>query len=159
MIPLKDDAPRVSTPYVNYTLLVLNTLVFLFELSLGVQRQQFVDAFGVVPARLAVVLFNHGYVPWNLISQLGTRYIPPMAAILPLFTSMFLHGSWLHLIFNMLALWIFGDNVEDYLGHSLYLAFYLLCGVAAALFHSALNLGSTIPTVGASGAIAGVMGA
>src|SRR5271165_3724177 len=163
MIPLKDDAPRVSTPYVNYTLLVLNTLVFLFELWVGLQGRRAVDLFvyqfGVVPARLAVVVFNQGYVPWNLISQLGTRYIPPMAAILPLFTSMFLHGSWLHLIFNMLALWIFGDNVEDYLGHSLYLAFYLLCGVAAALFHSALNLGSTIPTVGASGAIAGVMGA
>ncbi len=82
-----------------------------------------------------------------------------MGAFLPLFTSMFLHGSWLHLIFNMLALWIFGDNVEDYLGHSLYLMFYLVCGIAAALFHTALNLGSTLPTVGASGAIAGVMGA
>ena len=77
MIPLKDDAPRVSTPYVNYTLIVLNTLVFLFELSLGRQNQQFVDVFGVVPARLTVVLFNHGYVPWDLVSQLGTRYVPP----------------------------------------------------------------------------------
>ena len=81
------------------------------------------------------------------------------AAILPIFTSMFLHGSWLHLIFNMWALWIFGDNVEDYLGHWLYLVFYLLCGVAAALLHTLFNIGSTVPSVGASGAIAGVMGA
>ncbi len=159
MIPLKDDAPRVTTPYVNYTLLVLNTLVFLFELSLGAQRQQFVNAFGVVPVRLTVVLFNNGYVPWDLVSQLGTRFVPPMAAILPIFTSMFLHGSWLHLIFNMWALWIFGDNVEDRVGHAWYLVFYLTCGVAAALFHTLLNASSTIPTVGASGAIAGVMGA
>jgi len=163
MIPLKDDAPRVGTPYVNYTLLVLNTLVFLFELWIGMLGRREVDLFvyqfGVVPARFAVVLFNNGYVPWNLISQLGTRYVPPMGAFLPLFTSMFLHGSWLHLIFNMLALWIFGDNVEDYLGHLRYLVFYLVCGIAAALFHTALNLSSTIPTVGASGAIAGVMGA
>ena len=77
------------------------------------------DVFGVVPARLTVVLFNHGYVPWDLVSHLGTRFVPPMAAFLPIFTSMFLHGSWLHLIFNMWALWIFGDNVEDRLGHAL----------------------------------------
>ncbi len=82
-----------------------------------------------------------------------------MAAFLPIFTSMFLHGSWLHLIFNMWALWIFGDNVEDRLGHGWYLVFYLICGLAAALFHTLLNASSTIPTVGASGAIAGVMGA
>src|SRR5271166_3990237 len=159
MIPLKDDAPRVSTPYVNVTLIVLNTLVFLLELSAGPQRQQFVDAFGMVPVRLSIVLFNNGYVPWDLVSQLGTRYVPPMAAILPIFTSMFLHASPLHLIGNMLFLWIFGDNVEDRLGHAWYLVFYLTCGVAAALFHTLLNASSTIPTVGASGAIAGVMGA
>ena len=160
MIPLKDDAPRVSTPYINYTFIVLNTLVFLFEWSLNTQsEQQFVEVFGVVPARLTVVLFNHGYVPWDLVSQLGTRYVPPLAAIVPIFASMFLHGSWLHLIFNMWALWIFGDNVEDRVGHAWYLLFYLVCGVAAALFHTLLNASSTIPTVGASGAIAGVMGA
>src|SRR5271166_1470893 len=160
MIPLKDDAPRVGTPYVNYT---LNVLVFLFELWIGVHSRRdidlFVFQFGVVPARLTVVLFNHGYVPWDLVGQLDTRFVPPMGAILPIFTSMFLHGSWLHLIFNMWALWIFGDNVEDRIGHAWYLVFYLTCGVAAALFHTLLNAGSTIPTVGASGAIAGVMGA
>jgi len=159
MIPLKDDAPRVSTPYVNVALIVLNTLAFLYELSLGGRNQQFVQVFGVVPVRLSIVLFQNGYVPWNLVSQLGTRFVPPMAAILPIFTSMFLHGSWLHLIFNMWALWIFGDNVEDRLGHTWYLVFYLICGIAAALFHTLLNADSVIPTVGASGAIAGVMGA
>ncbi len=163
MIPLKDDAPRVGTPYVNYTLLVLNTLVFLFQYWIGKQNPPAAASIafqlGVVPARLTVVLFNHGYVPWDLVSQLSTRYVPPMAAILPLFTSMFLHGSWLHVIGNMWALWIFGDNVEDSVGHAWYLVFYLTCGVAAALFHTLLNASSTVPTVGASGAIAGVMGA
>ena len=163
MIPLKDDAPHVTTPYVNYTLIAVNVLLFLLELAIGAQGRrvvdQFVFTFGVVPARMAVVVFNQGYVPWNLVSELGTRYVPTVAAVVPIFTSMFLHGSWLHLIFNMWALWIFGDNIEDRLGHGLYLAFYLATGVAAALFHTALNLSSTVPTVGASGAIAGVMGA
>ncbi len=160
MIPLKDDAPRVGTPYVNYALIVLNTLAFLFEVSLNDNaRQGLVFAFGVVPARFTVVLFNHGYVPWDLISGLGTRYVPAAAAIVPIFTSMFLHGSWLHLIFNMWALWIFGDNVEDYLGSMRYLALYLLSGIAASLLHTLFNIGSTVPSVGASGAIAGVMGA
>jgi membrane associated rhomboid family serine protease len=160
MIPLKDDAPRIGTAYVNYTLIVLNTLAFLYEVSLHSRAQQgLVFTFGVVPARFTVVLLNHGYVPWDLISGLGTRFVPTAAAIVPIFTSMFLHGSWLHLIFNMWALWIFGDNVEDYLGHTRYLVFYLLSGVAAALLHTLFNIGSTVPSVGASGAIAGVMGA
>ena len=160
MIPLKDDAPRIGTPFINYTLLVLNTVAFLFEASLApAARQQLVFAFGVVPARFTVVLLNHGYVPWNLVTDLGTRHIPTAAAIVPIFTSMFLHGSWLHLIFNMWALWIFGDNVEDYLGHTLYLLLYLVSGIAAALLHTLFNIGSTIPSLGASGAIAGVMGA
>ena len=161
MIPLKDDAPRVSTPYVNVTLIVLNTLVFAFQYWIGknspLAAASLISQLGVVPERLTVVLFDNGYVPWN--SQLDVRYVPPMAAILPLFTSMFLHGSWLHVIGNMWALWIFGDNVEDRLGHAWYLVFYLICGVAAALFHTLLNASSVIPTVGASGAIAGVMGA
>jgi len=164
MIPLKDDAPRVSTPYVNYTLVALNVVAFLYELWIGATYGRaglntFVYQFGVVPARFTVVLFNHGYVPWDLISDLGARHLPTAAAIVPIFTSMFLHGSWLHLIFNMWALWIFGDNVEDYLGHAKYLVFYLLCGIAATLLHTLFNIGSTVPSVGASGAIAGVMGA
>jgi membrane associated rhomboid family serine protease len=163
MIPLKDDAPRVTTPYVTWFLIAANTLAFLFELSLGAgnsrQFDAFLSAFGVVPARISVVLFNQGYVPWDLISQLGTRYVAPIAAFLPVLTSMFLHGSWMHLIFNMLTLYIFGDNVEDYLGHFRYILLYLISGIIAMAVHTLFNLYSTVPTVGASGAIAGVMGA
>jgi membrane associated rhomboid family serine protease len=162
MIPLKDDAPRVATPYVTYTLIAANTIVFLLELLVetGGERalNRFIFQFGMVPARLSVVLFYQGYVPWNLVHDLG-RYVPPLQAFLPVFTSMFLHGSWLHLIFNMLALWIFGDNVEDYVGHFRYLVLYLLSGLAAAALHTLFNFSSVIPSVGASGAIAGVMGA
>ncbi|HVP49596.1 MAG TPA: rhomboid family intramembrane serine protease [Candidatus Bathyarchaeia archaeon] len=163
MIPLKDDAPRVSTPYVTWFLIAANTIVFLFELAIskGDSRQfnAFVTQFGVVPARFPIVLFNQGYVPWDLVYQMGTRYVPPVAAFLPVFTSMFLHGSWMHLIFNMLTLYIFGDNVEDYLGHFRYILLYLVSGVIAMAVHTLFNLNSTVPTVGASGAIAGVMGA
>ena len=164
MIPLKDDAPRITTPYVTYVLIAANTLVFLLEQwigHMGGERQlnRFIFEFGMVPARFAVVFNNQGYVPWNLVYQLGTRYVPPLAAFLPVFTSMFLHGSWLHLIFNMLALWIFGDNVEDYLGHFLYLVMYLLSGIAASALHTLFNWNSAVPSVGASGAIAGIMGA
>jgi membrane associated rhomboid family serine protease len=163
MIPLKDDAPRVTTPYVTYMLIAANTLVFIFELLIGTgsnrQLESFIYQFGMVPARISVSIFNQGYVPWNLVYQLGTRYVPPAAAFVPVFTSMFLHGSWLHLIFNMLALWIFGDNVEDSVGHFPYLILYLLSGIAAAALHTVFNYASTTPTVGASGAIAGVMGA
>ncbi len=162
MIPLKDDAPRVSTPYVNYALIALNTLIFMFQYWLNrkspLAANSLVFQLGVVPARLTAVLFNSGYVPADLVSQLGTRFVPTMAAVLPIFTSMFLHASWFHVIGNMWALWIFGDNVEDRLGHAWYLVFYLVCGIAAALFHILLNADSVIPTVGASGAIAGVMG-
>ncbi len=145
MIPLKDDAPRITTPYVTYVLIAANTLVFLLEQwigHMGGERQlnRFIFEFGMVPARFAVVFNNQGYVPWNLVYQLGTRYVPPLAAFLPVFTSMFLHGSWLHLIFNMLALWIFGDNVEDYLGHFLYLVMYLLSGIAASALAYAFQL-------------------
>jgi membrane associated rhomboid family serine protease len=163
MIPLKDDAPRVGTPYVTYFLIIVNTLMFLIELWVGRpgsrQFESFLWDFGVVPARFPVVLFNQGYVPWDLVYQLHTRFIPTAAAIVPVFTSMFLHGSWAHLIFNMLSLWIFGDNVEDYLGHFRYIVLYLVTGVAAMAVHTVFNLYSTVPTVGASGAIAGVMGA
>jgi membrane associated rhomboid family serine protease len=163
MIPLKDDAPRIGTPYVNYVLLAVNVLVFLQSLNWHLRppepRPEILTVLGVVPARLTIVLFNHGYVPWDLVSGLGTRYVPTIGAVLPYFTSMFLHGGWMHLILNMWALWIFGDNVEDYLGHSLYLVLYFVSGLAAALLHTLFNLGAIIPTVGASGAIAGVMGA
>jgi len=160
MIPLKDDAPRVATPYVTYALIVVCTVIFLFEWLIGAgEQRQLVFQFGMVPARISIVMFDQGYVPWNLVYQLGTRYVAAPAAFVPVFTSMFLHGSWLHLIFNMLALWIFGDNVEDAVGHFPYLILYLLSGLAAAALHTFFNLGSLVPVVGASGAIAGVMGA
>ena len=163
MIPLKDDAPRVGTPYITYFLIAANTLLFLVELLVGGGNSRqfnfFIEQFGVVPARFPIVLMNQGYVPWDLVYPMGTRFVTPMAAFLPVFTSMFLHGSWMHLIFNMLTLWIFGDNVEDYLGHFRYIALYLVSGVVAMAVHTLFNWYSATPSVGASGAIAGVMGA
>lgn len=146
MIPLRDDAPRYGTPYITYFLLALNILVFLFEVVLPASaRQELMYAFGVVP--IHVTGFVRGAA------------VPADAAFLPVLTSMFLHASWLHLISNMWVLWIFGDNVEDYLGHFKYLVLYLLAGLAASALHIAFNPLSRIPSVGASGAIAGVMGA
>jgi membrane associated rhomboid family serine protease len=133
MIPLRDVIPSRTTPFVTTTLIVVNVLVFLYEQSMGQRAlEQFVFTYGFVP----------GAFSW--------------AAIL---TSMFMHGGWMHLIGNMLSLWIFGDNVEDRLGHLRYVGFYLACGVLAALAHAVSDPSSMIPTVGASGAIAGVMGA
>jgi membrane associated rhomboid family serine protease len=150
MFPIRDDTPRFSTPIITYFIIALNVVVFLYELSVGAQSQRalnaFVAEFGVIPRHEVAVLT-------------GQSSLNPGAAILPIFTSMFLHGGWLHIIFNMWWLWIFGDNIEDYLGHFKYLVFYLVSGFAAALVHIALNLTSRVPTVGASGAIAGVMGA
>jgi membrane associated rhomboid family serine protease len=147
MIPLRDDQPTFSTPFVNYFLIVLNVLVFLWELSQGHRAlNAFLMEFGVVPHHTLAVLTGHSYDP-------------AATAILPLFTSMFLHGSFFHVTGNMLALWIFGDNVEDYLGHFSYLIVYLASGLAGSMTHILLNLNSRAPTIGASGAIAGVMGA
>src|ERR1700689_4220369 len=150
MIPLRDDQPTFSTPFVNYFLIALNIVIFLWEWSLGTQNHRALNSF----------LFQFGVVPHHMLAVLsGQSSDPIVAGILPLFTSMFLHGSFLHVAGNMLFLWIFGDNVEDHLGHFNYLVFYLLSGVAAAIAHILLNLNSRLPTVGASGAIAGVMGA
>ena len=163
MIPLKDDAPRITTPYINYFLLAANVLVFLYQVSLPAMGGQvslnaFVRDFGVVPARIPIWL-SGGEVPQQYVNMLGARYVTGASALLPILTSMFLHGSWLHLISNMWVLYIFGDNVEDHLGHFAYLAFYLAAGILAALTHIAFNFYSAVPSVGASGAIAGVMGA
>lgn len=150
MIPLRDDTPRFSTPFVTYFIIILNTLVFFYELMVGAQSHRALNSlifeFGIVPARLTAALG-------------GAPHIDLGAAIIPVFTSMFLHAGWLHIIGNMLFLWIFGDNIEDYLGHFKYLIFYLLSGMAAGFLHILVNLNSTLPSVGASGAIAGVMGA
>jgi len=150
MIPVRDDTPRFSVPYVTYFIIAVNVLAFLFELSVGGENHRALNSlmyqFGVVPRHFERVLAT-----WPASSFTGL--------FLPILTSMFLHASWLHIIGNMWVLWIFGDNIEDYLGHFSYLLFYLASGVAAAVSHILLNAGSNVPSVGASGAIAGVMGA
>jgi membrane associated rhomboid family serine protease len=148
MIPIRDDAPRYSTPYVNYCLVALNVLVFIFELLLpSAQRNQ--------------LMYLYGFIPAHITRFLAGPHVHASAetAFVPILTAMFLHASWLHVISNMWFLWIFGDNVEDYLGHFRYLVFYLASGIGAALLHTILNATSHVPSIGASGAIAGVMGA
>src|ERR1700693_935063 len=147
MIPLRDDQPTFSTPFVNYFLIVLNVVVFFWELSVSHRA-------------LNSLMFEFGVVPHHTLAVLAGQSPDGLAtAVLPLFTSLFLHASFLHVAGNMLFLWIFGDNVEDYIGHFQYLVFYLVSGVAAGASHILLNQASPIPSVGASGAIAGVMGA
>src|SRR5262245_39023749 len=145
MIPIRDDAPRRTEPLVTYFLVALNVLMFLYEVTLpSGPRASFESQFGFVPLRVE---------DWLM----GTE--PPAFAVVPAFTSMFLHASWLHLLGNMWFLVIFGDNVEDRLGHFRYLVFYLVCGLGATLTHLLFNLHSNVPSLGASGAIAGVLGA
>src|SRR6202050_1504826 len=147
MLPIRDDQPRYSTPWVNYFLIGLNLLIYLFEASLDARSRFALETqFGVVPAHLLAFLS-------------GSLAYPLVAIVLPFFTSLFLHGSWMHVIGNMLWLYIFGDNVEDYLGHFKYLVFYFLTGLIAMGTHVVVNLNSRAPAVGASGAIAGVLGA
>src|SRR5438046_322904 len=133
MLPLRDVIPSRTTPYITVTIIVLNVLAFLVEISMPRD---------VLPAFLQV----YGVVPADF--HLST-----------LITSMFLHGGWTHIIGNMWYLWIFGDNVEDRVGHGRFIVFYLLCGIAAALGQVIIDPYSRLPTIGASGAIAGVMGA
>ena len=147
MLPIRDDQPRYSTPWVTRFLIALNLLIFLFEAALDRQSlNALIGQFGVVPSHLAAFLA-------------GSPRYPLPAVVVPFFTSMFLHGSWMHVIGNMWFLFIFGDNVEDYLGHFKYLVFYILTGLIAMSTQVAINLHSTVPTLGASGAIAGVLGA
>ena len=147
MIPLRDDNPSSSRPLVTIVFIVACVLVFLWEFSLGAEGgQRAVYALGVIPA----VLLGGAQLPSEL------AFVPPAATI---FTSMFMHGGWMHLIGNMLYLWIFGDNVEDSMGHVRYLIFYFLCGIAAVFAQALPEPNSEIPMVGASGAISGVLGA
>lgn len=150
MFPLRDDQPVFSTPYITYFLIALNLVIYFFEWQLGMQGRgalnSLVMQFGVIP-RVEIGLLT------------GTPVFSPMGAFVPILTSMFLHASWGHVIGNMWMLYLFGDNIEDYLGHFSYLIFYLLSGVAASLTHILFNASSPIPSIGASGAIAGVMGA
>ena len=133
MFPLRDVIPSRTTPFVTIALIALNALAWFFEISMSEdQLSDFLRVWGVVPG---------AFVPLTLLS------------------SMFLHGGWWHVIGNMWFLWIFGDNVEDRMGHGRYIVFYLLCGVVASVGQILINSTSMVPTIGASGAIAGVMGA
>jgi len=136
MLPIgDDDRDRRITPIVTYVLIALNVLVFLLELNNG---EAFIERWAFVPSRFMA---------------------NPTGEFATIFTSMFMHAGWIHLLGNMLYLWIFGDNVEDRLGHAMFLIFYLLCGLAATFAQLMFSLGSSIPNLGASGAIAGVLGA
>ncbi len=143
MIPLWDDNPSSTRPVVNYLIIITCVLVFLHMLGL------------VSPNRIARFTFTYGAVPAQITGRAGQGG----AGYSPLVTSTFVHGGWVHLLGNMLYLWIFGDNVEDAMGHGGYLIFYLLSGVLATITHVLVNPNSTVPVVGASGAIAGVLGA
>lgn len=146
MIPLRVDIFRARAAIINGLLILVNVLAFFYELSLSARTGRLlVYKFGLTPSHEQLLFARHGI---NL-----------PQAVLPLFTSMFLHGGWMHLLGNMLFLWVFGGAVEDSLGHFQYLIFYLVCGVGSALVHTVFNLGSKVPTIGASGAISGVMGA
>ena len=144
MIPLRDDNPAQRMPVVTRAIILANLVAFMYELSLGENMPEFLREWGVVPGRLFASLVGDTSMPVEMAT---------------LMTSMFLHGGWMHFIGNMWYLWIFGDNVEDRLGALRFFVFYLAAGVVSALVHSALLPGSPIPTVGASGAIAGVLGA
>ena len=144
MIPLKDRNPRRCFPIITLILIAVNILVFFYELSLGLKLEGFFHHFSVIP--------NHIY------QTLHSEILKPFVFI-TLITSLFMHGGWMHLGGNMLYLWIFGDNVEDKFGHIRFLVFYLFCGIAASALHIYLEPTSNVPTIGASGAISGVLGA
>jgi membrane associated rhomboid family serine protease len=145
MIPIRDTTPSKTVPVVNNTLIGINAVFFLVQLSQGPAQDHFIYVYGLVPAKFTV-------------PQVAAYFSLPQQ-LLSLFTFMFLHGGFMHLIGNMWTLYIFGDNVEDRLGSARYLFFYLLCGLASGMVHLMFNTHSNIPTIGASGAIAGVMGA
>jgi len=147
MIPIRDDNPTATKPLLTATLIAVNVLVFLYQVSLSPKAGQlFVFQFGAIPSVVS-----------------GDQRLPSQVAVIPpvlsLFSSMFLHGGWMHLIGNMWYLWIFGDNIEDAMGRMRFLLFYIISGLAASLCHVLTNPASQIPTIGASGAISGVLGA
>lgn len=144
MIPLRDENPTHTTPVFVVALIIANVVAFAYEMTLGPAAEGFIQNFGILPWEI-----SHNE---NLGHSLG---IPPY---LTLATSMFLHGGIGHIIGNMWFLWLFGDNIEDAMGHFRFLVFYLICGIAAGIVHVLLDPGSTTPTIGASGAISGVLG-
>lgn len=168
MIPLRDDIPSRTTPVVNFILIALCAIAFLLQIGTGESGQKIAEAYGMVPQRIgnpdSPVLVEDAYrvqtpIGWQvqwIERPLAEADLPPLATFL---TCMFLHGGWMHFLGNMWFLFIFGDNVEDRLGHFGYAALYLGTGILAGLAHYATDPSSPIPTIGASGAIAGVMGA
>jgi len=140
MFPLRDSTPSKHFPVITVLLIIINIYIFYLETKLGAQLEEFIYSFGMIPANY-----------YNYQTFLTGYY--------PFLTSIFLHGSWMHVIGNMWILWLFGDNVEDRMGKGRFLFFFLLCGIAAGISHFLVNPASTIPVVGASGAVAGVMGA
>jgi membrane associated rhomboid family serine protease len=147
VIPLHDDNPTSIRPVITIALIILCSLVFLWQVSLGANGfESAIFSLGVIPATL-----------------LGDKVLPPELTLLPpaltVVTSMFMHGGWMHLIGNMLFLWIFSNNIEDAMGHVRFVVFYLLCGIVAVFAQALPNIDSTIPMIGASGAISGVLGA
>lgn len=147
MIPLKDMSPRRSVPLMTILLIIVNVLVFFYQLGLPPRATEaFINMYGLVPARIQLAL-------------MGSPRVTLGDALVPLFTCMFLHGGWLHILGNMWFLWIFGGNVEDRLGPFTYLLFYLICGIASGVTQTIFSWGSPIPSVGASGAISGILGA
>jgi membrane associated rhomboid family serine protease len=145
MIPLRDNTYSHSFPFVNVTIIVLNVLIFLYQLSLPEEL-------------LNLFFYNFGVIPAQVISQVTTGE-SLLITVTPFISAIFLHGSWVHMLGNMLYLWIFGDNIEDRIGHLRYLLFYLLIGIISCIAHIISVPGSQIPIIGASGAIAGIMGA
>lgn len=145
MIPLRDTIPSRRFPIVNYMIIGVNVMIFLYELMLGSQLDRF--------------LYKYGLVPMYFEAAFRIEEISILWAFIPLFTSMFLHGGWMHIIGNMWFLYIFGDNVEDRLGHLRYLIFFISCGLIAVVVQLIVSWGSKVPMVGASGAIAGILGA
>ena len=146
MIPLHDDNPTQTAPVLTVTLIVICIAVYLWQWSLGPVQAQAVYALGVIPA----IIFDHARLPSEL------EWVAP---VLTPVTSMFLHGGFMHLAVNMLYLWIFGNNIEDAMGRGRFLVFYLLCGIAAVLAQALPDTHSSVPMIGASGAISGVLGA
>ena len=148
MIPLKDDNPTRTFPLITITIIALNILVYLYQLSMSAEElTTFLFEYGAIPDRLTHPFFQNSFSP---------KTIP---SVLTIFTAMFLHGGLIHLLGNMLYLWIFGKNVEDFLGHLKFIIFYLISGFFAALIHTFSDINSAIPMIGASGAIAGILGA
>lgn len=141
MIPFKDDNPTHTFPFVTIALIVLNAIVLIQQMTSPNHRE---------------IVFAYGAIPHSLLTLTTTQPIHP---ILTLFSSMFMHGGLLHFGSNMLFLWIFGNNIEDRLGHLRFIIFYLLCGVVAAYSHALMELSSMVPMIGASGAVSGVLGA